>query len=86
MPFLAYGRANTQDCWPGLVRWRGFPCRSPVSRWLVAHVPSWLLLVGLIAVIAGGAVLIGWGLRKRFPTLAEEDHVEQCARAGIRQT
>ena len=45
-----------------------------MSRWLVAHVPSWLLLAVLIAVIAGGAVLIGWGLRKRFPTLAQEDH------------
>ena len=45
-----------------------------MSRWLVAHVPSGPLLVGLIAVIAGGPVLIGWGLRQGFPRLAEEDH------------
>lgn len=45
-----------------------------MSRWLVTHVPSWLLLAVLMTVIAGGAVLIGWGLRRRFPRLAQEDH------------
>src|ERR1700751_3658739 len=38
-----------------------------VSRWLVSNMPSWLLLLGLIALVAGGAVLIQLFIRHRFP-------------------
>jgi len=40
-----------------------------VSWWLVTHIPSGLLLIGLIAVIAGGAALIQRYVRRRFPAL-----------------
>jgi Protein of unknown function (DUF4239) len=45
-----------------------------MSWWLVSHIPSELLLVGLIVVIAGGAALIQWYVRKRFPILKGEEH------------
>lgn len=45
-----------------------------MSRWLVSNVPSWLLLVGLIVVVVGGAVLIQWYVRRRFPVLNGEEH------------
>lgn len=41
---------------------------------MVSNVPSWLLLIGLIVVTSGVALLIGWGLRRHFPRLAQEDH------------
>ena len=45
-----------------------------MSRWLVTHIPSGLLLVGLIVLIAGGAALIQWCLRRRFPALKGDEH------------
>jgi len=41
---------------------------------LVSNVPSWLLLVGLIVLIAGGAVLVQSLIRRRFPRLRGEAH------------
>ena len=40
----------------------------------VGHVPSWLVLVGLIIVVAGGAVLIQRYVRHRFPVLTGDEH------------
>jgi hypothetical protein len=45
-----------------------------VSRWLVSNVPPWLLLLGLIALVAGGAVLIQLVVRHRFPQLKSDEH------------
>jgi hypothetical protein len=45
-----------------------------VSRWLVSNLPSWLILVGLIVVVAGGAVLIQLFVRRRFPGLNRDEH------------
>ena len=45
-----------------------------MSRWLVTCVPSWVLLIGLIVVTAGGAVLIQRYLRRRYPALAGDEH------------
>jgi len=36
--------------------------------------PSWLLLLGLIVLVAGGAVLIQLYVRRRFPRLKEDAH------------
>jgi len=44
-----------------------------VSRWLVTSFPAWVLLIGLIVVIAGGAVLIQWFVRRRYPALAGDE-------------
>ncbi|MGZ8802559.1 MAG: bestrophin-like domain [Mycobacterium sp.] len=45
-----------------------------MSHWLVSNVPSWLLLIGLFVVTAGGAVLIQFFLRRRFPRLTGDAH------------
>jgi hypothetical protein len=45
-----------------------------VSAWLVSHLPSWLLLVGLVVLITGGAVLVQLLVRRRFPGLRGEEH------------
>jgi hypothetical protein len=45
-----------------------------MSQWLVTHIPSGLLLVGLIIVVAGGAALIQAFLRRRFPALTGDKH------------
>jgi hypothetical protein len=45
-----------------------------MSQWLVTHVPSGLLLIGLIIVVAGGAALIQAFLRRRFPALTGDKH------------
>lgn len=45
-----------------------------MSQWLVSHIPSLVLLVGLIVVVSGGAVLIQRGVRRRYPHLAEGEH------------
>ena len=37
-------------------------------------VPSWVLLIGLIVVIAGGAVLIQRYVRRRYPALTGDEH------------
>jgi hypothetical protein len=45
-----------------------------MSRWIVTNIPAWLLLLGLIVVVAGGAVLIQMYLRRRFPVLTQDEH------------
>lgn len=45
-----------------------------MSGWLVSNVPPGLLLVGLIVVIAGGAMLIAKWVRRQFPALTRDEH------------
>ena len=45
-----------------------------MSRWIVSHVPAWLLLVGLVVFVAGGAMLVQVYVRHRFPWLKEDEH------------
>jgi hypothetical protein len=45
-----------------------------VSLWIVSNIPRLLLLLGLVVVIAGGAVLIQLFVRRRFPQLTLRDH------------
>ena len=45
-----------------------------MSSWIVNNVPSWLLLLGLIVVIAGGAVLVQIYVRRQLPWLKGEEH------------
>jgi len=45
-----------------------------VSRWLLSNVPSWLLLLGLVVLVAGGALLCLFFVRHRFPRLEEGKH------------
>jgi hypothetical protein len=45
-----------------------------MSWWIVNYIPSWVLLTGLIVLIAGGAVLIQRYLRRRFPVLKGDAH------------
>ncbi len=45
-----------------------------MSRWLVTNVPSWLLLIGLIVVVAGGAALVQTFVRRRYPALIDGEH------------
>lgn len=45
-----------------------------MSQWLVSNLPSWLLLLGIVVVVAGGAVLIQKFVRRKFPNLKGEEH------------
>jgi hypothetical protein len=45
-----------------------------VSAWIVSHVPALLVLLGLIVLIAGGAVVLQTLVRRRFPVLRSEEH------------
>ncbi len=45
-----------------------------MSWWIVNYIPSWLLLIGLIVLIAGGAALIQRYVRRRFPVLKDDAH------------
>src|SRR5215217_4855055 len=45
-----------------------------MSRWLVSTLPSWLLLLGIVVVIAGAAILVQFIVRQRFPNLRGEEH------------
>jgi hypothetical protein len=45
-----------------------------MSRWLVSSIPAWLLLIGLIVVVAGGAMLIQRYVRCRYPVLNGDEH------------
>jgi hypothetical protein len=38
-----------------------------LSRWIVDTLPAWLVLLGLVVVIAGGAVAVQKVLRRRYP-------------------
>mgnify|MGYP002136342357 FL=1 len=45
-----------------------------MSRWIVTHVPSGLILVCLMAIIAVGAVLVSMFVRRRFAALTGDEH------------
>lgn len=45
-----------------------------ISEWLVSTLPSWLLLLGIIVVVAGGSILIQTLVRRKFPNLKGEEH------------
>ena len=45
-----------------------------ISQWLVANLPSSVLLLGIIVVVAGGAMLIQVVVRRNFPNLKGEEH------------
>ena len=45
-----------------------------VSRWIVTHAPSGLILVCLMVGVAGGAVLVSMAVRRRFPALTRDSH------------
>lgn len=45
-----------------------------ISQWLVATLPSWALLLGIIVAVAGGAVLVQVFVRRHFPNLKGEEH------------
>ena len=45
-----------------------------MSWWIVNYIPSWVLLTGLIVLIAGGAVLLQRYVRRRFPALKGDAH------------
>lgn len=45
-----------------------------MSGWIVSHIPPGLLLVGLIVMIAGGAMLLVAVVRRRFPVLTGDEH------------
>jgi hypothetical protein len=45
-----------------------------VSAWLVTNVPSWLLLLAMAVLVAGGAVLVQMCVRHRSPALRGDAH------------
>ncbi|MGW7576001.1 bestrophin-like domain [Streptomyces sp. NPDC054765] len=45
-----------------------------MSRWIVMNVPSWLVLAGLVVVIAGGTAVVQVIVRHRFPRLKQGEH------------
>lgn len=45
-----------------------------MSWWIVNYIPSWVLLTGLIVLIAGGAALLQRYVRRRFPVLNGDAH------------
>ena len=45
-----------------------------MSWWIVNYIPSWVLLIGLIMLIAGGAALIQRYVRRRFPVIKGDAH------------
>lgn len=45
-----------------------------VSEWLVTHLPSWLLLIVIVACTAGTAIVVQTFVRRRFPGLRGEEH------------
>lgn len=45
-----------------------------MSRWLVSNVPTWLILLGLVVLVAGVAVLVLFYVRHRFSQLEEGKH------------
>jgi hypothetical protein len=45
-----------------------------ISQWLVIHLPSWALLLGIVVVVAGGAMLVQVLVRRNFPNFKGEEH------------
>ncbi|MEU8784521.1 hypothetical protein [Streptomyces sp. NPDC048637] len=50
-----------------------------VTRWIVTNLPSWLLLAGLVVVIAGGTAAVQATVRHRIPRLkrGEQNEIAQ---------
>lgn len=47
-----------------------------MSAWIVSNIPSWLLLLGLNVLVAGGAVAALMFVRRRFPGLRGDERSE----------
>jgi hypothetical protein len=45
-----------------------------LSQWLVSSMPSWLLLLTLVAVTTGLAMAVQIFVRRRYPKLRGEEH------------
>ncbi|MGX1759077.1 bestrophin-like domain [Streptomyces lydicus] len=45
-----------------------------MTRWIVINLPSWLLLAGLVVVVAGGTAVFQAVVRHRFPRLKQGGH------------
>lgn len=45
-----------------------------ISQWLVSNLPSWVLLLGIIVFVTGGAILVQKVVRRRFPSLKGDEH------------
>ncbi|RDH76785.1 DUF4239 domain-containing protein [Mycolicibacterium moriokaense] len=45
-----------------------------MSQWLVSNLPSWLLLLAIIAVTTGVAIAVQVFVRRRFPNLRGDEH------------
>jgi hypothetical protein len=45
-----------------------------MTRWIVGTIPAGVLLIGFVAVVVGGAVLVQTYVRHRFPALTRDDH------------
>lgn len=45
-----------------------------MNRWILSNVPSWLVLLGLVVLVAGGATLVQMSVRRRFPRLKGGEH------------
>ena len=45
-----------------------------MTWWIVNYIPSWVLLTGLIVLIAGGAALLQRYVRRRYPVLKGDAH------------
>jgi hypothetical protein len=45
-----------------------------LSRWILSNVPPWLVLLGLVVLVAGGAVLVLMYVRHRFPRPKGDEH------------
>jgi hypothetical protein len=45
-----------------------------LSRWILSNIPSWLVLLGLVVLVAGGAVLVQMYVRHRFPRPKGDEH------------
>lgn len=45
-----------------------------MSRWIVTHVPSGLILMCVMVIVAGGAVLVSMFVRRRFTALTRDEH------------
>lgn len=45
-----------------------------MGRWIVSNLPAWLVLLGLLVIVAGGAVVAQMILRRRYPALTADVH------------
>ncbi|WP_231999840.1 DUF4239 domain-containing protein [Mycobacterium sp. 1245852.3] len=45
-----------------------------MGRWIVSNLPAWLVLLGLLVIVAGGAVVAQMILRRHYPALTADVH------------